>query len=230
MLKKQLSRILEEGDDYTYIYTLSDPTLNKIRYVGKSDNPTIRLNEHIRKAKYTHTHKNHWILSLLQNGHEPIIEIVDIVLKNEWGFWEQFWIEIFKSWGFNLTNIANGGCGGNLGELVNKKISKSLKNRCFSDETINKMRISAKNRKIGDEGRKNLSIKRQGIKNSMYGKIRPESSKNYRKVIQMDLSGKEMKTWLGIIVASKELKINRCTISDVCNGRKNTAGGFIWKY
>ena len=46
----------------------------------------------------------------------------------------------------------------------------------------------------------------------------------------MDLSGKEMKTWLGIIVASKELKINRCTISDVCNGRKNTAGGFIWKY
>ena len=231
MLKKQLSRILEEGDTgFTFIYSLSDPINGEIRYVGKSDNPKLRLVEHIKKSKYDLTHKNNWIKSLVNKNLKPVIEILDTVPISEWGFWENYWIDVVKTWGFKLTNIANGGNGGNLGEIVNKKISKSLMNRTFSAETINKMRISAKNRKISDDGRKSLSIKRTGIGNPMYGKLRPESSKKYRKIIQLDLNGNEIKTWLGITTASKKLKINRCTISDVCNGRKNTAGGYVWKY
>jgi len=33
----------------TFIYILKDPITNEIRYVGKADNPKVRLNEHIRK-------------------------------------------------------------------------------------------------------------------------------------------------------------------------------------
>jgi hypothetical protein len=161
-------------------------------------------------------------------GFTPVI--INITPVNDWGFWEQYWIDVIKMWGFELTNIANGGRGGNQGIIVNKKISLALLNRKFSDETIEKMRLSAINRKISDGGRKSLSIHRTGSGNPMYGKIRPESSKKYRSVVQSDLNYTHIKTWQGLIIASKELKINRCTISDVCNGRKKTAGGYTWRY
>jgi group I intron endonuclease len=216
----------------TNIYLLKDPISNEVRYVGKSDNPDKRFKEHIKKAKYSKTHKNNWILSLKDNGLIPILEIIDQVPSNECGFWEQHWIDQMKSWGFSLTNIANGGVGGNLGLVVNRKISEKKKGIKFSLETINKMKIAAKNRKLSDIGRKNLSISRMGKGNSMYGKKRPESSKHYRKVIQLDENNNVIKIWSGLTLASKELRINRCTISDVCNNRRwrNTAGGYKWKY
>lgn len=219
-----MSRIL------TYIYSLSDPRTGEIRYVGKSDNPYNRLNEHIKKCKLSITHKNNWIKSLLNENLKPIVEILDTVSIDEWGFWETYWIDTVRSWGFNLTNIASGGRGGNQGIIVNKLISTKLKNRVFSNKTIEKMSISAKNRKISNEGRKRLSVCRSGSGNPMYGKKRPESSKKYRAIIQLDLNNNIIRVWRGVILASKELKINRCTITDVCNNRKKTAGGFIWKY
>jgi len=226
-----MSYILQENNTkLTYIYSLSDPISNEIRYVGKSDNPNQRLVEHIRKCKYSITHKNNWIKSLLNRNLKPIVEILDIVSVNDCGFWENYWINTIKTWGFDLTNIANGGIGGNLGSIVNKKISQALMNRTYTNETIEKMKIGAKNRQISEEGRKSLSIHRTGSGNPMYGKKRPESSKKYRSVMQLDTNHNIIKIWDGLIIASKKLKINRCTISDVCNNRKKTAGGYIWKY
>jgi len=226
-----MSRILQRGEtEYTYIYGLFDPITHEIRYIGKSDDPKTRLTEHIKKYKYGVTHKNNWIKSLLKNNLKPILEILDIVPYNEWGFWETYWIDLMRTWGFNLTNIACGGGGGNQGIAVNNKISIALKNRVFTKETIEKMKNGAINRKLSDAGRKSLSIHRSGIGNPMYGKVRPESSKKYRTVLQLDLNNNHIKTWMGIITASKELKINRCTITDVCSGRKKTAGGYVWKY
>ena len=226
-----MGNILQTGETgFTFIYSLSDPITNEIKYVGKSDNPKVRLVEHMRKSKYDVTHKNNWINSLKNKNLKPIIEILDVVSITDWDFWEKHWINLLKRQGFNLTNIADGGRGGNQGDIVNKKISQALMNRTFTDETIEKMRIGAKNRKLSEEGRKSLSIHRSGKGNPMYGKIRPESSKHYRSIVQLNLNSNPIKTWLGIITASKELKINRCTISDVCNGRKKTAGGYFWKY
>lgn len=226
-----MSKILQAGENkLTYIYSLSDPNTNQIRYVGKSDNPQIRLNEHIRKCKYSNTHKNNWIKSLLNKNLKPVMEILDIVSINDCGFWENYWIIMMKTWGFELTNIANGGIGGNLGPIVNAKISKKLKNRIFSTETINRMKISAIDRKHTEETKSKMSMSKMGDNNPLFGKTRTESSKKYRSVIQLDLNNNLINSWRGVTIASNELKINRCSISDVCNGRKKTAGGYIWKY
>ena len=214
----------------TYIYILIDPRNNDIRYVGKSDNPLVRLNEHIRKSENKITYKNNWIRSLIKNGVKPKLNIIDEVPLEEWGFWEQYWIEQFKMWGFKLTNIANGGVGGNLGDIVNKKISKALKGRKISKESKDKMSISSIGKKHSEGTKNKMSKQKVGVNNPMYGKERPESSKKYRKVVQLSLNGNKIKLWDGLSIASRELNINRCTISDVCNGRKKTAGGFKWKY
>jgi len=36
--------------------------------------------------------------------------------------------------------------------------------------------------------------------------------------------------YIYILIALKSLNINRCTISDVCNNRKNTVGRYKWRY
>jgi group I intron endonuclease len=227
----QESKILQRGETgLTYIYSLSDPITNEIRYVGKSDNPNLRLIEHIKKCKYSTTHKNNWIKSLLNRNLKPIVEVLDVISIKDCGFWENYWINTVKTWGFDLTNIANGGIGGNLGPIVNAKISEKLKNRMFSAETIENMRISATNRRHSEKTISKMAISKMGDNNPMFGKARIESSKKYRSVVQLDLNRNLIKPWQGVSIASKELKINRCTISDVCNGRKKTAGGYVWEY
>ncbi len=83
---------------------------NTIRYVGKANNIRKRLFCHLTANNLRKSsHKNNWVKGLLTNGLKPIIEIVDEVPIAEWQFWEKFWISQFKSWGFSLTNLTDGG-------------------------------------------------------------------------------------------------------------------------
>jgi transposase len=96
--------------DKTFIYTLSDPITNEIRYVGKANNLKKRLSTHLTPSNLIKpSHKNNWIKSLLVKNLKPLIKIVDEVLISEWEFWEIYWISQFKTWGFKLTNLTNGG-------------------------------------------------------------------------------------------------------------------------
>lgn len=216
----------------TFIYTLKDPISNEIRYVGKSDNPNNRLLEHIKKSKYSKTYKNNWIVSLLKKDLKPILEILDIVDLNNWGFWEKYWISQFRTWGFNLTNISDGGDGGNFGVECNVKISLKLKNRVFSDDTLLKMKSSAKLRKITEEGRKKLSLSRLGSKNSMFGKKQSKFciESKFKPVVQISLDGNIIKEWGSLKEVSEYLLINRNTIRMVCQNKRKTAGGYKWKF
>lgn len=126
------------------IYTLSD-NKGDIRYVGKTKNETKkRLYAHIKECNTDRkSHKINWIKSLLNKGERPIINIVDEVPVNEWQFWEIYWIEQFRQWGFNLTNQTIGGNGGNGYK--------------HSSENKLKMRSSKLGTKLTDEHKKNIS-------------------------------------------------------------------------
>lgn len=128
----------------TFIYSLSDET-GYIRYIGKANEPRKRLNQHIKESKSSEikTYKHNWINSFLIKGVKPKIEILDEVLESEWQFWEQYWICLIKSWGFNLVNLTLGGGGGEgykHSEESKKKMSESKKDYKPSDES--KMKVS----------------------------------------------------------------------------------------
>jgi len=94
----------------TYIYTLADPINGQIRYVGKANNIKKTLSCHLTSSNLIKSsYKNSWIKGLQNLGVNPIIEIIDEVLFDEWESWEQYWISQIKSWGFKLTNLTNGG-------------------------------------------------------------------------------------------------------------------------
>lgn len=95
----------------TYIYSLNCPITEEVRYIGKSNNPTKRLNSHTSdKSK---NYKASWIKSLKEQNLKPVLEIIDEVSNLEWEFWEQHYISLYKSWNFKLTNLTNGGDGVN---------------------------------------------------------------------------------------------------------------------
>ena len=119
-----------------YIYTLSDPTSNEIKYIGKTKNIKNRLSSHMTPSnlKNTWTAKSKWLKHLKNNNLKPIIETLDTGNKNNIDDLEIYWISQFKTWGFNLKNETEGGISpikkgdklkerhiNNLQETYNKK-------------------------------------------------------------------------------------------------------------
>ena len=129
--------------DRVFIYTLSHPITNEIRYIGKTEQSLYnRYCEHVslkNSRNNLNYHSKNWIKSLLRNNLKPKIELLDIVNKDNWENEEIFYISYFKYLGFNLTNHQKGGGKGNLG--LNWKISEEkIKNRIYKleQERINK--------------------------------------------------------------------------------------------
>lgn len=142
----------------TFIYSLSGPD-GIVRYIGKSNTPRKRLHDHIKECSgFGKSHKISWIKSLLFRGERPTIEIIEEVTSDEWEYWEMYWIQQFKSWGFNLVNSTIGGEGGSgykhtkesrsrmslaksglkLSDEQKVKISNSVKDKFISNPNYNK--------------------------------------------------------------------------------------------
>ena len=134
--------------EYTYIYTLSDPITGEIRYVGKTSSLKRRIYAHINECKGDRkSHKINWIKSLLEKNERPLISILDVINKSDWQYWEQYWIEQFKQWGFNLTNLTKGGDGGQGYKHTNlnkKKMRDSKLGKPLSEEHKEKISKSVK--------------------------------------------------------------------------------------
>jgi hypothetical protein len=94
-----------ENQNQVFIYSLSYPEGN-VRYIGKSINMQQRLEAHLSESKTGRTKKNKWMRELATQNQKPSMEIVDIVSEKDWSYWEQFYIELFKSWNFDLVNTS----------------------------------------------------------------------------------------------------------------------------
>jgi len=171
-------RILKRGESgWVYIYVLKDPITDEIRYVGKTIDANKRLKEHVRKSTSSKTYKNNWIQQLIKKSLLPKLEIVDLVSEENWGEHEQQWINKFRSEGVKLTNIADGGVGGNLGAIVNKKISIALTGKKLRPETKEKIRQHRIGTKASEKTKINMSNQRKGENNPMFGKTHSNETK-----------------------------------------------------
>lgn len=112
----------------TNIYTLADPVSGDIRYVGKANDVAKRYRLHVRKDE--HTLKSRWIAGLKKRGLLPVVEVLDVVPRSEWQFWEQHWIQVVRGWGFRLVNGDNGGLGSDrLSDALKRRIGDALRGR-----------------------------------------------------------------------------------------------------
>ena len=76
----------------TYIYGLVDPETDKMRYVGKSNNPKVRYHYHLAD-KNTNPHKTAWIRGLSERGLKPKLVIIEETTQKQWEERERYWIK-----------------------------------------------------------------------------------------------------------------------------------------
>ncbi len=86
------------------IYALINPITNIVFYIGASKYPKGRLSQHYRTA----TPKSFANRSL-EKRTPPELLILDEVEYEEVRFYEEFYIELFKSWGFKLDQKKTSG-------------------------------------------------------------------------------------------------------------------------
>ena len=189
------------------IYTLEDPITKEVRYIGKTKKELVeRMYSHISnyRLKKEKSYKNSWIKSLKQKNLKPIIKELDLVEEDDWEFWEQFYINLFKSWGFNLTNMTKGGEGslGGKGCLGYKHTEEAKK------------RISIANSKPKSK---------EWIEKAAKGKYKP--------ITQYDLQNNYIRDWESTTTAAIALgNINKKkNINNCLKGKKKSAYGYIWK-
>lgn len=130
------------------IYVLKHPDTLEIRYVGKTVRSlSRRLGNHIANAKGNkhNKHLSNWILSILNTGKRPIIELIEECDNSVWEERERYCISQYS----NLINLTEGG-DGCVGFI-------------HDQETINKLRLINLGRKHTEEFKKAMSKRLKGV-------------------------------------------------------------------
>lgn len=194
----------------TFIYGLIDPRNNKIRYIGKSNNPNQRFINHCSKSQHKGTYKYNWIMKLIDLGLSPILIAIEEVPIEDWKTREKYWINYYKD--NSLVNCTQGGDGLSYGNQTSFKKGHTPWNKGKSGYTTTK-----KGREVPQEVRDKIS-------NTLKGK----PSKKKREVIQLTLEGIFINQFTSIKEAIDTTGIKG--ISNVLTGRAKTAGNYKWTY
>ena len=121
----------------TFIYALKDPRTNKIRYIGKANEPEKRYQNHINKCRDKNTHKRNWINNLRQEKLKPVLEILEEVQIDKWKDYEKMYIKKYINEGCDLMNYTEGGDGCTFGNKTSFKKGDGAKKIVMLDKEGN---------------------------------------------------------------------------------------------
>ena len=205
----------EVGIIYGWYCTVTD-----MWYVGQTIHPEGRIKRHIDRA-INKKYNTYFYNSIRKYGLDKFVYCVleDNVLRENLNMKEMDWIEEMNSFenGYNMTL-------GGEGSLSRTPWNKG-KIGIFSKESRKRMSESHKGQHLSEEHRKHLSESLKGRTSWNVGK----PSLKRKKVSKYDLNGNYIQTYNSIWEA-KSQNSKEGHLTDVCQGKRNQAGGFIWKY
>ena len=183
-------------------------------YIGKSQDMNYRFSNH----KYKKRVDNYFI--------------IDEVSEYDWKFWESYYINLFKSWGYILENKNNGGGGCKKGvklhseeqklkwkkERAGQKIRLGQKD---SLETIEKRKKSRPKHNIKPHSNKGIPLKDEH---------RIKCAENKYKSVLIFKDNQLIKECISIKETAVFLKCSKGNISQNLKGKTKTCKGYIIKY
>ena len=197
-----------------YVYTLEYPEGN-IRYVGQSKDPKKRYYDHLRKSREG-SKKVDWVQQVLREGHKPILKILEQVEDKSYE-WETFYISLFRSWGFELTNRTSGGENG-------KQLDNSLINE-FKESCSLRLKQNPHGPRYGEFHTQETKEKMRQIAFNRVDR-RLDSS---RPILQFDLKGCFIKEYKSTRDAVRSLNKRDVTVLRKCLDHEfHKAHGYIW--
>jgi hypothetical protein len=117
-----------------YIYGLYEVGKeDKIRYVGKTNNPKTRIYTHLKRTN-VNQEKVKWIQNVLNNGFEIKMNILEECTEHNWREREIYWISRFE----NLFNKRSGGQCGKLYSITYQECKDWVKENCVGIDTVEK--------------------------------------------------------------------------------------------
>lgn len=221
------------------VYKITSPS-NKI-YIGQSIDIYRRFNKY---KKLNCKNQLRLYNSFLKHGCDNHkFEILQTCKEDELNELEIYYIDSYQSYNNKFgMNLREGGgskgrhseeskrkmsisrTGKTLSKESRNKISESHKGLIMSDETKKKIGIANKGRILTGESRMKMSVAKKGKR------ISKETEFRGKPLIQYDKYNLFIAEYSSLIEAEKITNVFRSNISQVCNNKRKTAGGFIWKF
>lgn len=85
-----------------HIYALINPINNSVFYIGASISPKNRLSTHIAESRFDRNYKSEQIREILSKGLKVDYEVLETCDQDKARFWEEFYMDLFSSFGFTL--------------------------------------------------------------------------------------------------------------------------------
>jgi hypothetical protein len=214
------------------LYEINNP--NTIRYIGKTNNPSTRLRDHLSEAKRSkyNNHRLCWIRSTITNN-EPIgLKVLKVCPLSDFVFYETEFIKLYKS--DKLTNSDDSGQGNinrkreiieNAAEKISKKVYQFDLNGIFINE-YKSARFASRELNIDHSHIIrccNGVIKHTNKFIFKYKNEKPEPillpNAVKKSIMEIDINGNIINKWKSLMDCSRDTKIDNGNLSRVCNGK-----------
>lgn len=238
--------VLTKENTSSGVYIIINVLTYKV-YVGSSKDVYKRLVNHIsslRKNKHTNKYLQSSFNKYLEDSFIGLFIEETVCNKESLETAEQYWIDTLKSYdrenGYNNLPKAYSSIGHKMSKNVKLKISKSLKTS-WDNGIRDKEKLSRSmkgntymvGRKLAIETKCKLSKAKSGVNNPFYeckhsneSKRKMSSNRPKRPIINLDTC----ETFNSLKEACQKYHISKGNLSEVCSGKRLTAGGYRWSY
>lgn len=186
--------IMENKKIYNFYVLFDESCPEKIRYVGTT---TKKIEERFSQHKYCAIHPekrglpvHKWMYSIYKNGGKIGIKKIDECNEDLWEDREKYWINYYKTIGFNLMNLDSGGKGVITKEKRSlNSIERSIKGHEKAIIALNKDGSFFKEFESGVKASEELHISKTSIQNNL--SKRSKSAGGYIWVYKKDYNKNE---------------------------------------
>lgn len=204
---------------YGYIY-LEEDTTNGKRYIG----------QHKYDEYFSLDENYHGSGRIIQNiykkrPHTLKMEyLMPVETLEEANFFEKYWIEKLNTMHPNGYNLNTGGDRGVLCDVSRKKISETLKGFKFSEDRKKHISESLKGNIPWNKGVNMSEEQKKKLSESH------TNGKLSKPVLQYTLDGEFVAEYPSTMEVKRHFLKNSNHITEVCNNKRKSAYGYLWKY